>query len=312
VKRWPLVLCAALACKRAAPPSQPTLFGGERGLDHVGIVVNDLAEAQRTFHDRLGFGAMEAGKVANGIENVNYYFEDSTYLETLRGGSFAGRPEGAAFAALSVASAAQTAAFLAARGIRTGAPIAGSIKTARASDDHWQTMFFEGSPLPRDPVFFIEYAQPARRDTLDKLRSAVQAGRVYKHPNGALGVKAVWLAVPDLAAAVKSFEAAGLAAGAEFAERRLGAAGCAIDAGEGKILLVAPAAADGAVAEFLSRRGGPGLLGVSIEVSLLGLAQRFAVGATGKPALPAPGALGQSVFIEPAVAHGAWLEFVQR
>ena len=53
------------------------LAGSERGLDHVGIAVQDLAAARETFQQRLGFGILEDGKLPNGIQNTNYYFEDS-------------------------------------------------------------------------------------------------------------------------------------------------------------------------------------------------------------------------------------------
>jgi hypothetical protein len=303
--RVALLAVLLVACQK------PTLLGGEHGIDHVGVVVKDLAEARRTFHDQLGFGAMEAGHVANGIDNINYYFEDSTYLETLTGGSYASRPEGAAFAALSVASAQKTAAFLEQRGIRMGAPIPGGIRTARETA-HWETLFFASSPLQADPIFFIAYAQPARSQHLEKLQAAVKSGKVYKHPNGALGVKGAWLAVQDLDAAVKAFESVGLPARDAFSEPRLGGVGRAIEAGQGKILLIAPAAPDGAVARFLEARHGPGLMGLSIEVSSLGLAQQFVSRATSKPAAPASGALGQSVWVDPSIAHGAWLELFQR
>ena len=309
------LLLAALACAKA-----PSLLGGEHGLDHVGIAVRDLPAARKTFHDGLGFGAMVPGKLSNGIENLNYYFEDSTYLETLTAddsakarqvAEFVSHGEGAIFAALSIASPEKTKEFLGRRGIKTGPPIPGSIKTGR-EESSWKTLFFEGSTLPGNPLFFIAYSQPARDETLGKLQAAVKSGKVYKHPNGALGIKAAWLAVLDLDQAVKQFEAAGMPAGAAFIEPRLGGLGRMIQAGQGQVLLIAPAASDSAVSRFLEQRGGPGLLGLSIEVSLLGVAQKFAARAAGKKMPAAAGALGQSIWLEPSVTHGVWLELFQR
>jgi hypothetical protein len=309
----PLLLLTLMACTKA-----PSMLGGEHGLDHVGIAVHDLDAAKAIFHDGLGFGAMVPGKLANGIENINYYFEDSTYLETLTAydpqkatqvAGFLQHGEGTIFAALSIASPEGTRAFFSKRGIKLGKPIPGGIKTEASS---WSTLFFEGSPLPGNPFFFIAYSQPARDDNLSKLQAAVKSGKVYKHPNGALGIKAAWLAVPDLDAAVKQFEAAGMPAGAAFTESRLGGIGRVIEAGQGKILLIAPAASDSAVSSFLQQRGGPGLIGLSIEVSLLGVAQKFAARAAGKKMPASAGALGQSIWIEPSVTHGAWLELFQR
>jgi hypothetical protein len=309
------LLLALFACTKA-----PSLLGGEHGLDHVGIAVTDLAAARKTFHDGLGFGAVVPGKLANGIENVNYYFQDSTYLETLTAydpgkarqvAEFTRRGEGPIFAALSIANPESTAAFLDKRGLETGNPIAGSIKTGH-EEASWKTLFFAGDALPGNPLFFIAYSQPARGEHLGKLQDAVKSGKVYKHPNGALGIKAAWLAVPDLEAAVKQFEAAGMPAGASFTEPRLGGIGRAVEAGQGKIMLIAPAASGSAVSKILEQRGGASLLGLSIEVSLLGVAQRFAARAAGKKMPAAAGALGQSIWIEPSVTHGAWLELFQR
>ncbi|HEX4384353.1 MAG TPA: VOC family protein [Myxococcales bacterium] len=307
------LLLALLACSKS-----PALF--EHGLDHVGIAVTDLAAARKTFHDGLGFGAVVPGKLPNGIENINYYFEDSTYLETLTAydpqkarqvADFTAKGEGAIFAALSINSPDAAKAFFDKRGVKTGAPIPGSIKTERESTS-WKTMFFEGSAKSLELFFFIAYDQPQRNEMLSKLHAAIQSGKVYKHPNGALGIKAAWLAVPDLEQAVKQFEAAGFPAGATFAEPRLGGTGRLIEAGQGKIALIAPAASDSPVAQLLARRGGPALLGLSIEVSLLGVAQKFAARTTGHKMPAAAGALGQSIWIEPAVTHGAWLELFQR
>lgn len=313
---------AALACTRAAPADPAaTLLGGERGLDHVGVGVRDLAAARRTL-EALGFGAAEEGKLPNGIANLNAYFEDSTYLELLTAwdaekarwlADFTAAREGTVFLSLAVRSTEATSAFLARRGIKTGAPIPGRIQTARDPDarERWRTMFFEGAPLPASPLFFIAYAQPERAETLRKLEEARRSGRIYRHPNGALGVKGAWLAVPDLEAAARSFEAVGLPAGRAFEEPRLGARGRVVAAGEGSILLVAPASPQGAVASLLRERGGPALLGLSVEVARLGVAQRFAARATGQAAPPGRGALGTSAWVPPAAAHGAWLELFE-
>jgi catechol 2,3-dioxygenase-like lactoylglutathione lyase family enzyme len=305
------LLLTLLACSKP-----PALF--EHGLDHVGIAVTDLAAARKTFHDGLGFGAMVPGKLANGIENLNYYFEDSTYLETLsvddpvkarQVADFTAKGEGAIFAALSIASPENAKAFFDKRGVKTSAPIPGGIKTERESAS-WQTIFFEDRKL--NSFFFIAYDQPQRNEMLSKLQAAIQNRKVYKHPNGALGVKAAWLAVPDLDQAVKQFEAAGFAAGSAFTEPRLGGTGRMIEAGQGKIALIAPAASDSPVARILEQRGGPALLGLSIEVSLLGVAQKFAARTTGHKMPAAAGAFGQSIWLEPSVTHGAWLELFQR
>jgi catechol 2,3-dioxygenase-like lactoylglutathione lyase family enzyme len=279
--KWLLLLCVACTAR-------PTLWGKERGLDHVGIAVQDLDAAKKTFHDGLGFGGMEAGKLPNGIQNINYYFEDSTYLETFN--YWDGRPpprEG--FAVLSVESVQNVKQLL---GAKVGEPIEGGIQTAR-EQSHWQTLFFA-----RDtPLFFIEYPQPKRSQNLAKLEQAISSGRIYKHPNGALGIKAAWLAVPDVDAALKMFADCGMRAGEAVEEPRLGAKGRAVDAGAGKIFVVSAPGVP------------PGIFGLSVEVSIVGVAQGFVARFTQQPALVQRGVLGDSVWVQ---ALGTSLEFFQR
>jgi len=299
------------------------LLGSERGLDHVGIAVRDLEAARETFQQRLGFGVLEDGKLPNGIQNTNYYFEDSTYLETLNAWDpdkvrwlveFLGRGEGVAFAALSTSSVDRTVAFLEGRGIKTSAPISGTIQTASDQGpvgERWKTLYFTGSPLPSNPLFFIAYAQPQRQIDLRKFEDARKNGNIIKHPNTAVGLKGVWLAVPELAPAVQAFARVGLDSLGSFNEPRLGATGEIIAAGAGKILLAAPTSSTGAIADELRRRGGPGLFGVSIEVTHLPVAEGFVARASVAPVASARGVLGISVWVPPAIAHGAWLEFFQ-
>ena len=80
----------AAAPAAAAEPHQTlvrhepgTLFGGELGLDHVGIAVRDLAVAKRIYTETLGFGAPQDGKLNNGLKNVTLYFADNGYLELM-------------------------------------------------------------------------------------------------------------------------------------------------------------------------------------------------------------------------------------
>jgi hypothetical protein len=318
-----VMIIAATACSKTPRISAETLLGGERGLDHVGLAVQDLAAARKTFHDTLGFGAMIPGRLPNGIQNENYYFEDSTYLETLTAwdsqkakwlADFTAVREGPVFLALAIGSTDATAAFLAGRGVKTGAPISGTIQTAGdtgSPKELWRTMFFDGAPLPGSPLFFIAYGQPKRGEDLRKLDEARASGHIYRHPNTAVGVKAAWLAVPDLALAVKAFDDVGMKALGAFEEPRLGARGRIIEAGQGRILLVTPTTPDGAVATLLKERGKASLLGFSIEVRRLSAVQRLVLAATGQPVASQSGALGMSVFVGPTMAHGAWMEFFE-
>ncbi|MBS2025729.1 MAG: VOC family protein [Deltaproteobacteria bacterium] len=328
-----LALCALLAscnnCQRKQSPLDrlpDPLFMGELGLDHVGIAVKRLAAARSTFHEDLGFGALEDGKLPNGIQNTNYYFEDGTYLETLDAwdsnkqpalAAFTQEHEGGYFAVLSIASAAATKAAIEARGVKMGTPIEGTIQTKATlatpgAAPRWQTLFFADHPWPESPLYFIEYAQPARGDMLKKLEAARSSGRIYHHPNSAVGIKAVWLAVPALDAAVSELERAGFSLGAAVSDPRLQAHGRLVGAGQGKLLLLTPDAQTGPVADELRARPQTHVFGLSIETRRVDHCAKFAQRAVGHPVPITQGLFGDSVLVPPQTAHGAWLELFQR
>ena len=98
---------------RIPAPKPGPLLGGELGLDHVAGAVRDLEVAQMTYR-KLGFTSPSPGRLPNGIQNINYYFVDTTYLETMSAwdakkagwlASFTRKHEGAYFLALCIRSA---------------------------------------------------------------------------------------------------------------------------------------------------------------------------------------------------------------
>jgi catechol 2,3-dioxygenase-like lactoylglutathione lyase family enzyme len=312
----------------SAPASAPsvdpaaTLLGGERGLDHVGIAVKDLDAATRTYRDFLGFSRPVAGRLPNGITNVNYYFADATYLETLTHydrrkaswlADFTDRHRGALFLVLSVHSAESATTFLTRRGIEVSKPVSGTIQTAGEAtmpEEKWQTLFLR-RPLPGDPLYFIAYQRRERDAYLARLGDP-RVRRIFRHANTALGTRAVWIAVDDRARAVQAYEALGLAPGRRFDDPRLGAVGQEIGAGAGAIWLLSPAAKDGPVAAFLRERGGPGIMGVTLEAGSVAVAARLIGTNTGRTFSSSAGPFGTSVLIPPDVTHGVWLEFAPR
>ncbi|MCA9665859.1 MAG: VOC family protein [Myxococcales bacterium] len=299
-----------------------TLLGGERGIDHVGVAVKDLAAAQKTYHEKLGFSRPTRGRLPNGLDNVNYYFEDATYLETLTYyddkkakwlAYFLGKfGEGGNFLVLSVRSIDATARFLEARGVSMSKPHLGSIRVKGKRGGSWRTLFFKKSPLPGAPVYFIGYPRKRRARFLRKLQSPRVRQRYFAHENGALGIKAVWMAVNDLEAAAKGYEKIGLARGRAIEHAKLGARGIELAAGIGKILLLAPAKkGKGAVAKFLARRP-PGVLGMSILVKDLEAA-RALINKRNKTKLKVyDGPLGKSVLVPAKLAHHTYLELFSR
>jgi catechol 2,3-dioxygenase-like lactoylglutathione lyase family enzyme len=299
------------------------LLGGERGLDHVGIAVKSLERAVHTYHDTLGFSRPIEGKLPNGIRNVNYYFADATYLETLAYwdraraawlADFTDAHSGALFAVLSVRSPEATTAFLARRGIQAGPPFSGTIQTAGEDampDEKWKTFFLPDATLPGNPLYFISYARAPRDAWLHELDDP-RARRRLLHRNTALGLRAVWLAVPGLEAASEAYASLGLPRGRSFEDGALGARGQVFAAGSGELWLMAPASADSKIAGFLRERHGAGIIGVTLAAGSIATAKSAIEEGTGSAMPTYPGQLGLSIRVPPDLAEGVWIELSQQ
>jgi hypothetical protein len=301
------------------PPHRPgTLLGGELGLDHAAIAVRDLGAATESYR-KLGFGSPSAGKLPNGIQNVNYYFKDTTYLETMSAwddkkaawlADFTRKHEGAYFLALCVHSAEETAAFLAKRGFATHPPRPGRIGAPGAATparEMWKTLFFKRSPFPRGSFFFIAYDRQVRQNLFDRLSSRPIRRRYFSHPNTAQGIRAVWMAVKNAEATARSFRDIGLPPGRSVEHAALGARGRLVPAGIGSILVLEPSDPAGKLAAFLAARG-EGLIGLSIHVRHLDMARLRIQQNTARSIAPTQGFFGPSLLLPPEMTHGAWME----
>lgn len=340
--RAALALCAmvaAAACHRGpshsgtdsapgAPPeasrTRATLLGGERGLDHVGIAVKELEAATRAYHELLGFSRPVGGRLPNGIQNVNYYFADATYLETLvvwnRSkatwvAEFTDRHCGALFAVISAFSPDSTMEFLSARGIAgLGRAVSGTIQTVgddAMPEEKWKTFFLPRGLLPGDPIYFISYRRAARDEFLRELDDPGVRRRLH-HRNTALGLRAVWVGVPNLGEASQAFASIGFPSGRLFEDPSLGANGQVFGAGEGELWLVAPNRPDGQLAAYLQDRGGPGIVGITLAAGNVAIAARVVEQGTGVPVPTYRGQLGTSIRVAPRFTEGVWLEFAQQ
>jgi hypothetical protein len=300
------------------PPKSGTLLGGELGLDHVAVAVRDLDAAKATY-GKLGFAAPSPGKLPNGIQNINYYFVDTTYLETMTAwdakkagwlASFTKKHEGAYFLALCIRSAEDTTAFLRQRGFEMAPPIPGTIQvpgTGNAPRELWKTLFFKKSPFPEGSLFFIAYGQQVRQALFDRLKNRRVRRMYFTHPNTALGVRAVWMAVKNAAVADRAFQAIGLPPGREVQSKVLGARGRLVPAGIGDILVLEPSDPKGKVAAFLADRG-EGLLGISIQVRRVAAARVVVEQGLGRPFIPSSTFYGEGLLLPPELTHGTWLE----
>ncbi len=314
----------------AVPGPRPDpLLGMGFGIDHVVIAVRDLEAARALFRDRLGFklpAAGVAGRHASGTANASSYFANQSYLELLAVDdrekvaandpgllAFLEKGPGAFAAALSTSSASATAARLEALGLAPTAPSPGTVQRAtdaKPPPPKWLTVEMrEAAGLP---LFFIQYLRVDYADIFhhwDEGYAQARAAPYYRQPNGARGVSALWIAVPDLEAASKTLQALSSSPGRDYRCPALGADVREFALVRQAIRLLRPVDAGGPTARFIAERG-QGILGFSVEVERLDdVAGRLRdlPGSTGDvgPCFPA----GRSLLVPGALAGGAWIEF---
>ena len=316
------------AAKKAssAPVVRPVdpLLGGERGLDHIGVVVDDLAAA-RAAYTKLGFSNPQPGRLPNGIKNVNFYFGDSTYLELLTTyddkkaagvASFARKHKrGAMFFVLVARSFQRTAAFLRRAGVPVGRPFPGRIKSPGFSGNRtmWHTYFFaDPKPLPQDPFFFITYRPSLRAYLLRKLRDPKIRAKSFTHANGAVGLLATYLVTTNLAKTSATYRKIGLAKQRPASLTSFEARAQRVVAGAGELVLLQPMKeGKGRTAAFVKRRGDGAIIGLTIAVEDLAKAKAIVDEALGRKTKVETGLFGKSIWIPPKDAFGTWLELTQ-
>ncbi len=313
--------CEEKAADRRGRDSRSILAGG-RGIDHVGVAVRDLPAARAAYTDSLGFRATHPSRLPTGLQNLTIWFADTTYLELLTYynreqapelAAILERYEGGIFAGLDVQSAQRTSDLLRARGLDVAGPVSAYAPMDAVGSDTvemWRHVTFRQPVVPANAIFFIEYNREARAE-LTRSHPELSPLTLTDHANGAQGMRAVWMAVADLAAATASYEAIGFAPGDELELPYLGAKGRAIPAGRGELLLLAPARGDGKVAAFLRQRG-EGVMGVSLEVGELTATRDALAAGTGLRLTTYEGQYGSSVLIAPELTHGLWIEMFER
>jgi len=301
-------------CALPAQADMP-LLGQGRGLDHMGIAVRDLSGATRDFR-RLGFNVRPGGRFPGGLSNAVCSFGDRSYLELLSVapnygkeaadvGDFLKKREGPMFLGLNTSSAKAAADALKARGFDAVGPEPGSIMTGdqkKPPPAMWYDVYTPDTPAKGRrvltlPVFFIQYLDQKQRDA-DRFTAAAT-----NHPNGALGVRAVWFAVHDLKARLDEMRSAGFAP-AGRAVTFMGLSGRAITAGLGDINLLQ--------ADAGSKEDDGAIVAISIAVKDLAKARALAEAAIGSKLAVHDGAYGRSILLPAAATHGASIELVQK
>jgi Glyoxalase-like domain len=172
-----LVLAVIASVAFAQTPSSDPLLGQGRGVDHVGVAVRDLTQAQHDY-EILGFQTRLGGHFPGGLFNGAINFSNQSYLELLSVKKIEGTEgigagvaeclkahEGAMFLGLNVSSAKISADYLRSQNFDVSGPDPGSIMKAGESKlpaPQWYTVGTADNPAPNKysftvPIFLIEY-----------------------------------------------------------------------------------------------------------------------------------------------------------
>ena len=182
-------------------------------IDHVMICVPDLAEGIAAY-TRIGFAIHPGGAhPGRGTHNA-IAFNEEDYLELLSirdraehaaavsggpdGGlaEFLSRGGGFRYVILQSDDLVGDVAGMRARGVEVSDAVPGGRRTPGGQELRWKVATLgPGNPLP---ILFIQHLTPLE----ERRRQAPGAGH---HPNGVLRADRVYIAVPDVAAAVATY-----------------------------------------------------------------------------------------------------------
>ena len=309
----------------ARPPDHaattPAVLGAGMGLNHVSIPVHDLPATIALFRVQLGFNASSWGRFAEGLENGGIEFSNHTYLEfsavydpqkaaSSDEVAFLKDHEGAIGFGLETDSAQRAARFLRSRGIAAKVATTTSEGYVEPGVKFSGTWLFREIDLPKETPggpFLIEYNRANQPERAKDPEVARKRALERIHPNGAIRLSAVWIAVKNLNASIETYKRLGLVPGRAIEVPELAADGREIAAGSGLLLLLAPKAAhnSGPVDDFLASRG-EGLMGVTIEVADIARVRDY-LKAHAAGVLDPRWESADYVLIPGAAAHGLWL-----
>ena len=285
-------------------------------VDHVMICVPDLGRGIDAY-TRIGFDVYPGGAHTGRATHNAIAFQQDDYLELLslrdrnapvapgssdaRLAEFLARGGGFRYVAVQSDDLAADVAAMRRRDVDVSDPAAGARRAPGGQELRWQAASLgAGNPLP---IFFVQHLTPLA----ERRRQVARAG---DHPNGALRLDRVYIAVPDVVAAAEIYGRVlgmpvpkihrGAVIKADMAVFDLGPTG----------LTVAQPAEPGPAAEAQARRG-PGPFQVLYRTCSMDAAARWMEGHGLPP--PARGVRNtgeQAMLVEPEQACGAYIGFV--
>jgi catechol 2,3-dioxygenase-like lactoylglutathione lyase family enzyme len=311
-----------------AGESADPLLGLGRDVDHVGVGVRDLEKARRDYEQILGFKSTEDLPSISGLLRSIKFFEDGTLLEFLSPPQesaairdetrrWVEKHEGAVSLALATSSARRAAGFLEAHNFEVmimewpGPTKEGEVKL---SPVQYYSVSSPDTPSGDKRIFglwiwLVDYVSSPERAAK---RASWREQGLMDHPNTALGIPSVRFAGRDLEASLQNLQDMGLEPGEAREAKFLGASGREVKAGEGALLLLRSADANGALTRFLSDHMDGDIIGLGIEVADLNKARSWIENHSGRKLEPDEDGYGRSAMIPLDLTHGVWLELFQR
>src|SRR5262245_5776305 len=280
------------------------------------IGVPDLARGIDAY-TRIGFDVYPGGAHAGRATHNAIAFQQDDYLELLslrdrdapvapgssdsRLAEFLARGGGFRYVAVQSDDLAADVAAMRRRGVDVSDPADGSRRTPGGQELRWLASGLgAGNPLP---IFFVQHLTP-----LAERRR--QVARTGEHPNGALRLDRVYIAVSDVAASAATYaRVLGMAVPKTHRGAVIKADMAVFDLGPTGLTVAQPAE-PGPTAEALARRG-PGPFQVLYRTRSMDAAARWMEG-HGLPA-PARGIRNtgeQAMLVRPEQACGAYIGFV--
>jgi hypothetical protein len=319
-----LLLATLLLSAQTTSAPAPSALGQGQSVDHVGVGVNDLTQAQHDY-EQFGFNVIKGGHFPGGLSNSIVTFQNNSYLELLSvSGStpvtksddseiadFVKKHEGAMFLGINVSSAKAAADYLKAHNFDVTGPEPGSIMVdgqTTAPPPMWYSVSPTDQPAYGKrgisiPIFFIEYVSTEGREKR-------RAEGKMDHPNTAMGIHSAWFAVHDVEAQSRTLRDAGLELGESREAKFLGAHGREVKAGKGTLLFLESGDKNGPLEKYLSDHD-EGIIGISIAVADLGKARQLAETGGGRKLETYRGFYGTSFLLTPELTHGVWIEMFQ-
>lgn len=289
---------------------QPLLANGH-GVDHVTILTKDVAAAADEYAKHLGFTVGPLTAHSFGFTSGYIYFGDGSYIELTGihdpakiaevGEGFAiDAGEGVRWVTLHSGSTADTANQLKQRGIAMWGPFE---LPENSPPGEWRARLVgpEQPAFPGGRLYFVEYNEALRAKRRAEDAENVRAREV--HANGAIGLRSIWVAVHDLAAATAKYEAAGFVIGPEIRLDVLESKAREIRTLGGTILMVQMNPRSGDAHDSFA--------GISIKTESLEPVRTIIEQSHATELRPYQGLYGRSILVPSTLARGASVEFFE-